>query len=230
MGKIIIQEETSLNPLELMGKEAGVCWNGNVLSKDKNIERAVDCIMSDHGRIMEFPQIYMVIDGYSAKVMREFYTHIGGSPTRVQSSTRYIDYKNFDYVTPKSVLAIDTANDIFTSTMNYISMSLKRLENLGIPREDLSMILPICMTTKVVVRTNLRNLVDMSRKRMCTRAYWEFRELFNDIINALREYSPEWIALIDELNVFHPECEDYGFCREQKGCGRKPKKGDINNA
>ena len=46
----------------------------------------------------------MVLQGYSARVAREWYTHIGGMPTRLQASTRYIDYEHgFDYIIPPSV-------------------------------------------------------------------------------------------------------------------------------
>lgn len=84
-----------------MGKEAGVCWEADVSDAKKNYKRGLDCLQSGHGRVAEYPQVYMVLDGYSARVIREFYTHIGGSPTRLQASTRYIDYENgFDYVTP----------------------------------------------------------------------------------------------------------------------------------
>ena len=89
MGKVIIQKETTQNPLQVMGKMAGICWNAPTDDKDKNIKRALDCIESGHGRVSEFPQIYIILDGYSARAIREFYTHIGGGPTRLQASTRY---------------------------------------------------------------------------------------------------------------------------------------------
>lgn len=55
--------------------------------------------------MLEFPQIYLEISGYSARVIRELYTHISGAPTRLQASTRYIDYTNegFDCIIPKSI-------------------------------------------------------------------------------------------------------------------------------
>jgi len=68
---------------------------------------------------------------------------------------------------------------------------MQNLEKLGIPREDISMLLPLGMETKVVVRTNLRNLIDMSHQRICTRAYWEYRNLMDDIKNELSCYSEE---------------------------------------
>ena len=84
------------------------------------------------------------------------------------------------------------------------------------------MILPLGMTTKIVDRRNLRNLIDMSRQRMCTRAYWEYRELFSDICKALSEYSEEWKQIIDSQMM--PKCELLGYCPERYCCGRKPKK------
>lgn len=222
MGKVIIQEETTRNPLQLIGKEAGICWGADTSDPIKNIKRAVDCIYSEHGRTFEFPQVYMILDEYSARVIREFYTHIGGASSRLQSSTRYIDYESgFEYVTPPSIENNEKANLIYESTMSIIQTGLKQLEELGVPREDCGMLLPLGMTTKVVVRMNFRTLVDMSHQRLCTRAYWEFRKLFKDLSKALSEYSDEWKWLVEEC--FKPKCEVTGFCKEKGSCGRKPK-------
>ena len=106
MGIVTILPETTKNPITLMGQRAGICWNANVSDNEKNYKRGLDCIKSGHGRVMEYVNVEMIIDGYSAKVLREYYTHIGGSPTRLQASTRYIDYSKgdgFNYVTPNSI-------------------------------------------------------------------------------------------------------------------------------
>jgi len=79
MGQIIIQDYTTKYPLQMIGKEAGICWQADVTDEEKNIKRAKDCVISEHGRTWEFPQVYMVLDGYSARVIREFYTHISHS-------------------------------------------------------------------------------------------------------------------------------------------------------
>ena len=84
------------------------------------------------------------------------------------------------------------------------------------------MLLPLGMETKIVDKRNLRNLVDMSGQRMCTRAYWEYRQMFNDIAKALSEISEEWKYIVD--NYFMPKCDKVGYCTEKKSCGRKPKK------
>lgn len=222
MGKVIILPETSTKPITLIGSRAGYCWGADVSDNEKNYKRGLDCIESNHGRTLEYVNVEMVLDGYSARVIREWYTHIGGAPTRLQASTRYINYADFEYVTPKKVAADPEAKAIYDSVMEKISEAGRELEALGIPREDSAMILPLGMTTKIVDRRNLRNLIDMSRQRMCTRAYWEYRELFSDICKALSEYSEEWKQIIDSQMM--PKCELLGYCPERYSCGRKPKK------
>lgn len=223
MNKVKIYEETTKNPLQLMGQCAGACWGADTSDVEKNIARGRDCIASGHNRVMEYPQVYLELDGYSARVMRELYTHIAGGPTRLQASTRYIEYGEFEYIIPPKIYNHVDAFDEYIDIMNKISDSYKRLEDMGISKEDIANILPLGMTTKVVLRTNLRNLVDMSHQRKCSRAYWEFRELFQDIECALDNYSPEWSEL---TKLFKPKCELTGYCTEKYSCGRKPKKQD----
>lgn len=224
MGQVIIQDYTIKNPITMIGREAGVCWGADITDDSKNYKRGIDCLQSQHGRTWEFPDVYMILDGYSARVVREWYTHIGGSPTRLQASTRYINYENFDYVIPESIKNHPDSDVeyIYKSAMKEIAFNLKKLEEMDVPREDIAMLLPLGMTTKIVCKHNFRNLADMSGQRMCSRAYWEYRQLFNDVKNALSEYSDEWRYLVD--NYFMPKCEKNGFCTEKKSCGRKAKK------
>jgi hypothetical protein len=102
---ITISEYTTKTPLQMIGEFAGFCWGANTSDNEKNIKRAIDCIMSEHGRTEEFPDLYLIIENVDAKTLRELYTHIGGSPTRLQASTRYIDYekKGVPVITPPSV-------------------------------------------------------------------------------------------------------------------------------
>lgn len=219
LGKVIIQSHTTKNPITLIGEEAGICWGANTEDAKRNYKRGLDCLENEHGRTFEFPDVYMILDGYSARVIREWYTHIGGAPTRLQASTRYINYEDYEVVTPKSIADHKIAYTIYMAAQEAIRLALKQLEKLGIPREDSAMLLPLGMCTKMVDKRNLRNLIDMSHQRMCTRAYHEYRDMFNDICDALRNYSEEWAYLVDKY--FMPKCEYMGFCTEKKSCGRK---------
>lgn len=216
MGKITILPETTLNPITLIGKRAGICWGADISDDEKNYRRGLDCLESNHGRTLEFVNVEAVIDGYSARVIREWYTHIGGSPTRLQASTRYINYENFEYIIPQSIKT-DEQKEIYCNTMKTITDAAKELELNGIPREDSALVLPLGMTTKIVDKRNLRNIIDMSAQRMCTRAYWEYRKMFADYIKELGKLSPEWRYIID--NYMKPKCKKIGYCPEKKSCG-----------
>lgn len=220
MGTITILSETTKNPITLMGKRAGVCWNGNITDKDKCYKRGMDCIKSNHGRVMEYVNVEMIIDGYSARVIREFYTHIGCSPTRLQSSTRYINYSNFDFYVPEKIKKDKSAYVKYVALMRHIQKECSELIDVyDMPKEDVANCLPLGMTTKIVDKRNLRSLVDMSHQRMCNRAYHEYRKLFADICDVLREYSDEWAWIVD--NLFMPKCKYLGHCPETKPCGKE---------
>lgn len=220
-GKVIILSETTDMPLTLAGALSGICWNSDTSDPKKNYKRGMDCLKSGHGRVLEFPQIYMVLDGWSARVIREFERHIGGAPTYLQASTRYIDYSNFDYITPKSIEDDITLKKFYDIGMEQISAAARLAVSQGAKREDIANLYPLGMTTKVVHRTNLRNLMDMAKVRKCTRAYWEFRQLFQAIEDALAIYSDEWHYLIKEEHIFKCKCDIDGYCSESHSCGKK---------
>lgn len=228
MGQVTILTETSRNPISLIGKAAGACWGANTEDQEKNYNRGLDCIKAQHGRTWEYPEVYMVLEHYSARVIREFYTHIGGAPTRLQESTRYVDCTNFKYITPPAIELNKQAKvtNIYKDTMDTIAKAISTLEELGVSREDSAMLLPLGMETKIIVRMNLRTLVSMANQRLCTRAYWEFRELMCDLKKALIAYSIEWKYLANEL--FVPKCDTCGFCTEKFSCGRAPRKDNLD--
>ena len=221
MGTVTILDQTTRQPITLIGQMAGVCWGADTSDPAKNYRRGWDCIESGHGRTFEFPDVYMELDGYSARVIREWYTHIGGMPTRLQASTRYIDYGEFEYVTPPSIR--DASPEVFMTYENAMECTkqfIAHLEDAGIPREDAALLLPLGMTTRIVCKHNLRNLIDMSRQRMCNRAYWEFRDLFRDVSLALADYGEEWARIINRC--FYPKCQETQTCPEKHGCGKFP--------
>lgn len=225
MGKVIITNDTTKEPIQMIGKYAGECWGADITVPSKNFKRGINCLNSEHGRTWEFPDVYMTIEGYSARVIREWYTHIGGAPSRLQASTRYINYDSFEYVTPPKIANNEKAKIIYDNCMQVIQEKLQELDEMGVPREDSALLLPLGMTTKIACKHNFRNLVDMSHQRLCTRAYWEYRQLFRDIIEALENYSDEWKILVQMMK---PKCEVYGYCTEEKSCGRVLKKDSKN--
>lgn len=223
---IEILNYTTKQPLEMIGHLAGICWGANTENTEKNVKRAWDCVDSNHGRTEEFPDIYCTITGYSAKCLRELYTHIGGGPTRLQASTRYIDYeKGFDTVVPPKVESNESATASWNAAIEAIKDAMADLKEFGVPKEDYTNLLPLAYESSMVWKINARTLINFMNRRLCNRAYWEIRILAKELKTKLSEYSPEWKAFVDAM--FVPDCEKYKFlnpklcfCSETRGCGK----------
>ena len=213
-------------PISFMGKVAGVCWGADISNEEGNYKRGLECINNNHGRVEEFADIVLVIDDYSARVIRELYTHVIGT-SRLQSSTRYIDYSDFDYYTPNAIVKDENAKDIYDNFMNEVSKTYSALLGLGIKKEDIGNILPLGTTSKIVLKINVRALLHMFELRTCGRAYEEFRKLMNDMRNILTELDSEWEDLCKIY--FKPKCKVLGYCNERYSCGLMPSKGGNND-
>lgn len=223
MGKITVLEYTNKNPLSLMGIAAGYCWGSNLSDKEKNIKRALECINNGHGRVSEFGDLYITIEGYSARMMRELYTHIGGAPTRLQESTRYVKYDmDSPFVIPPTLE--EEQREAYIRTMQIAFTNYNNLLGYGIKKEDAANVLPLGMMSKMVLRINARTLIEMSHQRLCSRAYWEFRNFMHELMKVLSDYSDEWRIIVD--NYFVPKCDYLGYCPEKFSCGRCEKKID----
>ncbi len=219
---IEIFDSTDKYPLQKIGKMAGVCWNSPVDDAEKNIKRAKECILSGHGRVLEYVDIEMCITDYSARAIREYYTHIGGGPTRLQESTRYVNCEKFDFYVPPTISKSEAAVKIYNDAIENIRVQYSKLLETGVSKEDAANILPLGMMTKIVDKRNLRNMINLMNQRLCTRAYVEIRGMANEIREKLSSYSDEWKWICE--NLFVPKCEVSGYCIEKKCCGRRPQK------
>lgn len=211
-------------PLTTCGKVAGICYDTTNPKRYPNIAKR--CLSEGHERISEFADITIEISGYSAKCIRELYTHIVGT-SRLQASTRYIDYtQQFDYIIPESVKQNESASRIWFLAMANIKKSMLDLKELGIPVEDYSNILPLAYDTTMVLKINLRALIHMFNLRLCTCAYWEIRNLMKELKNILSQLDDEWRYIAD--NYFVPKCIIDGYCTEAtRNCGIMPIKNDV---
>ena len=214
------------NPITEIGKVAGICWGANTTDDSKNYKRGIDCLKNNHGRVMEYTDIEVVVEGYSARVIRELYTHIIGT-SRLQASTRYVDYSDFDYYTPVAIQKNKIAKEKYDNCMNTIKDTYKALLDLGIKKEDIGGLLPLNSTTKIVLKINLRALIHMFNMRTCNRAYIEFRGLMKELKTALSNLSEEWKYLCD--NYFVPKCIADGYCTETFSCNLMPSKDEVLN-
>ena len=150
------------------------------------------------------------------------YTHIIGT-SKLQESTRYIDCSKFDFYTPNSIKNNADADEVYNNIMDNIKETYTALIGLGIKKEDVANILPLGMSTKIVLRINVRALIHMFELRSCTRAYIEYRQLMNDMKKQLSSLDQEWDTLCK--NYFKTKCIKLCYFNERYSCGMMPKKG-----
>jgi thymidylate synthase (FAD) len=208
-------------PLTLIGTCAKECWGSN----PKNLVKvAEECIASQHGRVLEFPDVTIVIDGYSARAIRELYTHVIGT-TRLQSSTRYINYNNLEYFIPPS---IDDERKLreYNDVMSTIKEGYYELEQLGVPKEDIANILPLGMESRIVLKINARAILHLAEMRLCARAYHEIRKMLKEILETIKALDEEWAIII---GLAKPRCEVHGYCPEKFSCGKVKTMAEIKN-
>lgn len=234
MMNIELLDGTTENPLQKMGYNAGVCWAAPLDDAEKNRKRAISCIKAGHGRVLEYVDVEMVISGASARCLRELYTHIGGSPTRLQSSTRYVsEEQGFGYYIPPKIENNPELKPIYEDGMENIQKTYNSLMARKATKEDAANILPLGMESKMVWKINLRALINFMNRRLCTRALKEIRDLSIEIKDRLAEKNEEWAWIA--TNLFVPTCEIYKyrnpnlvFCPEQQCCGKHKKIEELN--
>ena len=207
-------------PIQLIGRCVGGCYGSDTSDSEKNYKRGLNCINDGHGRVLEYADVTLEIDGYSIKVIRELYCHIIGV-TRTQESTRYVNMAERGNVIPPSIQADERALKLFEMHQQMTESTYNDLLMLGIPKEDASCILPLSTKTKVCLKINARALLNMAQVRMCTRAYWEFRVLMIELKEVIGRLDDEWKLIAD---MMQPKCEVLGYCTESKSCGRKPRR------
>lgn len=221
---IQILSDTTKEPLQLIGLTSAICYDSNISDKEKNHKRAIECIEADHGRVMEWVNVSMIVNGYSAKCIRELMRHIVGTSV-LQESTRYVDilpeYDCIDAVCPKTISGNIEREAAWIDAICGITKGMKKLKALGVPKEDYSNLLPLAYKTKIVWKINLRALIHFMNLRLCKRAYWEIQDLCNEIKKELSKYSEEWKEICEKY--FVPKCIKDGKCKENKSCGRMEK-------
>ena len=104
--------------------------------------------------------------------------------------------------------------------MQNIIDSYKKLLDLGYDKEDVANLLPLGMTSKMVLKINFRALLHLAEMRLCERAYAEIREMVLEIIKVLSEIDEEWAEL---MTFMKPKCK---ICTEKENCPRLKTKGD----
>ncbi len=189
-----------------------------------------------HSSPTEHASFTFAIEGVSRTLLAQITRHRIASYS-VQSQ-RYVNLKEFEFVTPPEVENDEVALKEFNKSMemageNYLKVTallkethLNRLLAEGMEEkaakraaeklalEDARFILPNSCTTKMIVTMNVRSLNNFFDHRCCNRAQWEIKELADRMLELVYEVSP---ALFNSSGA---PCS-YGPCPEGKmSCGK----------
>lgn len=175
-------------------------------------------VSSGHYSTIEHIQISFAISNISRACSHQLVRHRHMSFS--QKSQRYVKEKEqFDYIVPDTIENNAELKQKFDELMNKISDLYIEFTQEGIPAEDARAMLPNAASTSMVASLNLRELIHLANLRLCSRAQKEIRILVKRMCDELIKEEP-WLK-----DYLVPKCERWGFCDEDKSCGRMPLKG-----
>jgi len=169
-------------------------------------------IRMGHLSVIEHASFSFMIEGISRACSHQLVRHRIASYS--QKSQRYVNEKQFEYITPPSIAAhssvVKTYNHFMEQTMEFYS----ELVAQGIPKEDARFVLPNAAETKIFVSMNGRELLHFFEKRLCQRAQWEIRAAAEEMLDLVKKIAPYM------FKTAGPGCV-HGSCPEGKlSCGQ----------
>ena len=183
------------NPITFIGRCSSICYDSKNDNPEKVYNRGLMCIKQNHGETSEFCDIIFETDEYSARCLRELLRHRVSS--KLQASTRYINYDNMDYYIPDSIKFNERAWNIYEFFMESVKDTYENLISIGIPKQDVANILPLGMKSKVIFKCNLRELIHICKIRGSNPALPEIQDLVSNLLDQLQFQDDEWQYLVD---------------------------------
>jgi thymidylate synthase ThyX len=185
--------------------------------KDTALEYLSDLEKTTLKAPLEFIDIHLLLEG----VTRGFTHQLVRQRTAVyvQESTRFAVKRGAakEVVRPPSLAGLPDDHPmvkIWTNADAYDSWAYNALIDAGMPAEDARGRLVHNIATRVHYKSNLRNLQAESGKRLCSQAQFEWKQVWVEIVAAIREYGPDeerW-QQVAISNIFKPICYMTGKC------------------
>jgi len=166
-------------------------------------EEELDKIFSTISTPLEFIDYIFLITNVTRAFTHQLVRHRVGV-SFAQQSQRVANMSNFGYMTPGSIC--EKALSDYQGTMLEIEKGYKNMIDLGVPKQDARGVLPTNVYTNILMKINLRALIDMSRVRLCVRAQGEFQKavmLIREEVARVHPWAEEHIA---------PLCVAKGVC------------------
>lgn len=114
-----------------------------------------------------------------------------------QQTMRILDVDGWEYLTGPSIQERPTLTRIYDSCMEKIALAYSALIAAGAAIEDARGVLPTNILTNIVVKANLRSVVDLVRKRSSSRTQGEYRDVLKAMKDIVLSTHP-WVSYFIE--------------------------------
>lgn len=112
-----------------------------------------------------------------------------------QQTMRVLDVDKgpgWSYATGPTVASHPERQRAYDHVMSIIAMGYRQLVNGGAAIEDARGVLPTDILTNILVKMNLRNFVELVRKRKSARVQLQYREVLDKMVETVRAVHP-WV-------------------------------------
>lgn len=206
--------EHTRNPLSIIQQSAEITHGKIGNKQDIGREYLKKIYSLGHTSIFEHISFTFLINGISRACSHQLVRfRVGVAFT--QKSQRYTSEENADFIIPQSINEKPLACNIYHQAISSALHNYQSLIHMGIPKEDARFVLPNATSTSIIMTMNLRELIHACGLRLCAKAQWEIRELFQGIKEEVASIEPE----ISHYLV--PQCIHNGICKEQSPCKDK---------
>lgn len=162
--------------------------------KQEGLEYASKTIRSS----WEFVDFTFLIEGVSRAFTHQFVRNRQGS--YAQQTMRILDVDGFDYITGPTITGAN--KDKYDDMMYNINKLYNEMIENGVKIEDARGILPTNICTNIMVKYNLRTLVDLVESRSSPRTQGEFREVLQAMYSAVVDAWPDAKIFLDSKKKF----------------------------
>jgi thymidylate synthase (FAD) len=223
------------NPELVCAEAAKVCYSPHGIEEiQKKINKEKSGLFLDkiirrgHLSVIEHACFSFMVEGISRACSHQLVRHRIASYS--QKSQRYVDEKQFVYITPPSIAAHSDIAKTYHHHMEHIMKFYSELVSRGIPKEDARFVLPNAAETKIFVSMNGRELLHFFEKRLCQRAQWEIRGVAEKMLELVKEIAPYMFKTAGPGCVHGPCPEGKLTCGKSKQMRKKYKTAGVKES
>jgi len=164
----------------------------------KNFIRGL--IKNGHHSVLEHAYATFRISGVSRSATHQLVRHRLCAFS--QQSQRYVNEEDFNYVEPESIANNPNAHAIFAEFIGAARRSYKKLQQLGINKQDARFVLPSACESEIILSANFRELRHIFYLRCNGHAQWEIRNIALGMLGIMKEHVPSVFAdfVVDKVS------------------------------